>query len=669
MNPAQFERSLDKAYVAALVKNLVDVVYDRDATKHEVDYLSNLLLKGTQSLDDIVGLLLSTNGALQGTAVSSLYGLSGAALVEQAFINGLGRQPSASEQAAWEENLSSGRITAAQFLASLSQSVEHQGDALDHFSTTIAAINPVSGVAGVVNETLNGGTEADSISGLGGNDKLYGGTGSDVLVGGVGNDSLYGGAYGGAGSDTYVWASGDGNDVVSDGGANLIETDTVRLNGIQIGDVTFTGTSAFNIGSQSITFGNEIERVMVGNVGYSFAEFIRATLQGASTAGNDTLAGTAGNDVLAGGAGDDRLMGEGGSDSYYWSKGTGNDTLSDGSDVIIDTGTSSTDIDTLVLTNVGVSDVTLKRAINSDDLEIDIAVGSTIKTIAIFDRFAGNNGGYGIDVIKFGDGTVWTLEDILNKIAAIGSGVVGGTDFRDNLFGGAGADTLTGLAGDDTLTGGAGNDSLTGGSGSDTYVWSKVSGVGSGSDTITDGSATSGEIDTLILNGVNSGDVTLTRTNTSTLQHDLYIQIGDQKLYIMGQFYGDHPNQFINGNGVERIVFADGVVWNRDDIEAYSSLSGSNTAADLLIGVDVMDNLFGLGGADTLNRNGGDDLLVGGLGNDVLDGGVGNDRFEWSQGDNSDVVSDTGTDITEVDSRRNRCRAGRWGLRILDRNQ
>ena len=54
MNPAEYERSLDRAYVEALVKNVIDVAYDRDATGHELEYYTGLLLEDTDNPDDLV---------------------------------------------------------------------------------------------------------------------------------------------------------------------------------------------------------------------------------------------------------------------------------------------------------------------------------------------------------------------------------------------------------------------------------------------------------------------------------------------------------------------------------------------------------------------------------------------------------------------------------------
>lgn len=60
------------------------------------------------------------------------------------------------------------------------------------------------------NDTLNGMAGKDTLSGGAGKDKLYGGAGNDELIGGKGNDSLWGDA----GADTFIYASGDGKDII-----------------------------------------------------------------------------------------------------------------------------------------------------------------------------------------------------------------------------------------------------------------------------------------------------------------------------------------------------------------------------------------------------------------------------------------------------------------------
>lgn len=67
-------------------------------------------------------------------------------------------------------------------------------------------------LGGAQNDKLNGGTGADYLEGGSGNDKLRGQAGSDRLDGGTGDDVLIGGD----GADTFVFAAGDGEDLLYD---------------------------------------------------------------------------------------------------------------------------------------------------------------------------------------------------------------------------------------------------------------------------------------------------------------------------------------------------------------------------------------------------------------------------------------------------------------------
>ncbi|WP_203076813.1 calcium-binding protein [Falsiroseomonas ponticola] len=248
---------------------------------------------------------------------------------------------------------------------------------------------PVAAPSGLVlagtaaDDTLRGGSLADSLSGGAGNDYLQGGTGDDTLAGGAGNDLLYGGV----GNDVLIGGDGDdqlrgqaGNDVMTSGaGADRIYVvrgegqdrvtdftpgvDKVVLSGITTAEITAKvavvsgvsglllsvadGTSLFLDGvgavtakqlglSGSFATGSVVAVALPATTasvagtagddwlkGGSGADY----LQGA--AGSDDLQGLGGNDVLRGGLGDDGLTGGAGADVFVFAKGDGHDWVVD----------------------------------------------------------------------------------------------------------------------------------------------------------------------------------------------------------------------------------------------------------------------------------------------------------------------------------------------------
>jgi len=111
-----------------------------------------------------------------------------------------------------------------------------------------AKANSLQGGAG--NDSLSGGLGNDTLSGGAGNDVISGGDGNDVLNGGAGNDRLIGGIgadtlYGGAGADVFVFAKGDGKDLIS-GFAKGI--DLIEMADLQFSDLKMTVSgSSLNI--------------------------------------------------------------------------------------------------------------------------------------------------------------------------------------------------------------------------------------------------------------------------------------------------------------------------------------------------------------------------------------------------------------------------------------
>ena len=678
MNPAVFERSLDEAYVKGIIANLVDVAYDRAATDQELAYLSGLMLKGTDNPDDIATKLLAVRGELQGTGTASLFGLTGAALVEQAFVNALGRQPNAQEQTIWEAHLATGRITVAQFVASLAQSMDHLSAGATSAVINPPAVNTVTGTSAA--NSLTGTAGQDLIYGLEGLDTIASGDGSDRIVGGGGADLLWGGASTTAasatnGNDIYVWSKGDGNDTINDWSQSMLETDILELVDVASTEVTLsfsnavgadllitvvpTGevirideryqTAGYGYGVEVIRFSDgvswDLDDIMVRT--RFTGDALANTLSG--TVFKDNLYGLAGNDTLIAGLGDDQLVGglgadvlwggisgsataANGNDTFVWSKGDGNDTVNDW-------GQSLTELDTLHLTDVASTDVALTYS-NAAGADLLVTILSTGEVIRIDERYQTIAAAYGVERILFGDGVSWSLDQMLAMAKFNGDSAANtltGSAYRDNVFGLAGNDTLTGNDGDDQLTGGIGTDSLVGGNGYDTYIWSK----GDGNDTINDAGVSLLEVDRLRLVDVSSDDIALARSgNNLTIR----ILSTNETLTVLARFAAT-----TSGAGIEEIVFGDGAIWTLTDILSRTRLEGTGIA-ETLTGVAYRDNLFGLGGNDTLNGNDGDDLLVGGTGSDWLAGGNGNDVYEWQTGDGNDLINDIGALAGEVDT-------------------
>jgi Ca2+-binding RTX toxin-like protein len=693
MNPAVFERSLDEAYVQSVVENLVDVIYDRDATAQEIAYLSDLLLSGDKQADDIAELLLEQEGGIQGVSSASLNDLEGAELVDQAFLNALGRAPTDAERSQWVDNLDSGAITNAQFLASLAQSTEHLEVGNTHLANSAPTVNTT---ATTVGSLLIGTTSQDILVGTSDADYITTLDGSDILEGGLGDDTLVGGD----GNDTYVWSKGDGNDTIYDATAQNLDTDTLQLTDVNPDDVvlsrangsadlvitiTSTGEAITVTGNYSNDNpGRGLESIVFADGTVWDLSDIRAqtTVTGGSgnntldgkdyddnlfgMDGNDTLKGNDGDDTLVGGLGDDTLKGGEGDDTYIWNLGDGSDDINEKTD---DTADRPTDVDTLVLEDVFSSQITLIQPIGDEDdrdnLQIVVHGADGDETIMVWDQFG--SAGEGIEKIVFADGVVWTRDDILSltthedQLGEGGDTTSGVSTSDDNVYGHDGNDTLKGYAGNDVLVGGAGDDTLIGGTGGDTYIWS----VGDGVDTIDEEGSADGitdptYVDHLILNGVSSHEVTLKRIFTTDAEHlnDLYIYVNGVKQFnVWDQFKN-------NGEGLEKITFADGVVWTREDILSHTRLEGTNgndidgisfgtgsfVITSELEGSGVRDNLYGLDGNDTIGGKGGDDWLYGGLGDDILWGDGGNDTYVYASGDGNDLIRDTNGTDAETDT-------------------
>ena len=95
-----------------------------------------------------------------------------------------------------------------------------------------------------------GNSLANSIKGGSGKDTILGGDGADTIIGGKGNDTLTGGN----GKDIFVYAKGDGKDVITDYTAGQ---DKIKITSGKITKATVSGKNViFTVGSGTITITN-----------------------------------------------------------------------------------------------------------------------------------------------------------------------------------------------------------------------------------------------------------------------------------------------------------------------------------------------------------------------------------------------------------------------------
>jgi len=492
-----------------------------------------------------------------------------------------------------------------------------------------------------------------------GNDVLTGTSASGDFGGGKGDDILDAGG----GNDTYHYSRGDGNDTITD--AFLGGTDKLVFAGVNPGDVTLVrnGDDVTFVIAESAPGAGDGGSVLVkgtldnsyetGVEQYAFADGtvwsvsdIRAKLlTQASTSGDDTIVGFSSDDIINGGAGNDTISAgygadlitgglgddiiDGGrsNDTYFYSRGDGNDTITDA----FLGGT-----DKLVFAGVNPGDVTLVR--NGDDVTFVIAEsapgagdGGSVLVKGTLD----NSYETGVEQYAFADGTVWSLSDIRVKLLAqastSGNDTIVGFSSDDIINGGAGNDTISAGYGADLITGGLGDDIIDGGRSNDTYFYSR----GDGNDAITD--AFLGGTDKLVFAGVNPGNVTLVRD-------------GDDVTFVIAESApgaGDGGSVLVKGalnttyeTGVEQYVFADGTVWKNTDLATRILEQTNPGTTPTVVGTSGDDHLTGTAGNDVFDSLGG---------NDYANGGEGSDTYLYSVNDGDGYIDDEAGSTTDVD--------------------
>ncbi len=379
------------------------------------------------------------------------------------------------------------------------------------------------------NDGLIGGGGADTLRGGAGDDRLWGdgysgqaGTltveaafqGADILDGGPGDDVLSGGD----GADVYVFAAGDGNDRIVDGGGSP-DANRIRLASANPGEVRLAQAGgdlvvSYGSGTDSITVEGHFSS---SNPHIATIEFADGTTWGSerildevyrATAisggpGSDTLYGTAGNDLIRAADGDDILSGGGGADRLHGE--AGNDVLyGDDGDDTLDGGTGwnrlygGANADTYRVEATATNEVEARNWMGqaSGVAEDTLVFGPGVRPQNLvfshepYQRYVPGSGTYetidGALFIRIVD----ARSGLFRGSVRIESFFAGAPDYNGGirelrfsdepglawtgsqlralaLTGGAGTDIISATSRDDVLAGGGGDDLLYGGNGSD----------------------------------------------------------------------------------------------------------------------------------------------------------------------------------------------------------
>lgn len=120
-------------------------------------------------------------------------------------------------------------------------------------------------------DILKGINEGARLSGFGGNDSLEGRAASDTLLGGDGNDSLNAGSgqdslHGGAGNDLFIFASGAGQDLISDFAPGSSVADIIKFVGVYADFAAMLSVTQDKAGVTS-PFGSAFTGTVIGTGG------------------------------------------------------------------------------------------------------------------------------------------------------------------------------------------------------------------------------------------------------------------------------------------------------------------------------------------------------------------------------------------------------------------
>jgi len=388
-------------------------------------------------------------------------------------------------------------------------------------------------------------------------DTLYTGTaGSDtieatndnnlILAGGKGNDRIQVLNNDGSGHASLLFNTGDGHDTIN------VTPDTSLIFGSDINpkSLTFSETTrtfqnyqpfsggwvSYTVTDLNISYGTQGDSIVVEG-GLSAATDFKFADGHIYDYGKMRLLGAWSNPGGVGGTGGGEAAG-----TYQYTPGSGSQVIYGNSVTVGGHRVSAVSFGsgvTPAMLSLGLGSLLIRVGDSGDELHI-----------ADFnpnDAYANNQ----IQSFQFADGTTLSYSQLID----LGFDLKG-SDQGDAINGTNATDRIDGYGGNDTLSGGAGDDMLNGGLGNDTYVF----GYGDGVDRIYD-------YDTGANTDSVSFDASVQPANVEVVRNG-----DDMELRLAGSSDRLVLSNWCVGNayGIEQVKFADGTIWNRQDVARMS---------------------------------------------------------------------------------------------------
>jgi VCBS repeat-containing protein len=431
---------------------------------------------------------------------------------------------------------------------------------------------------------------------------------------------------GGDGNERFILRGG--SDTVNGGnGYDVVRFDRNGIEAVYVdlaqAGVNATGTIGGIAFSHSLT---GIEQIRGSRDGDDIIAGTSADEEFRGNGGNDELSGREGNDTLRGGDGNDILNGDEGDDTI--DGGEGDDTIDGGDDndtisvgggfnaVIASQGNDTIDV-------TGSIDTFFDYSGAPVPIDFNVTIGTSSGTVT--------KDTFGTDTIN-GIDSLDVFNDSLGFLTGDGNDTFT-IDIDPDLFvqvkGGLGDDTVSvtdGFVRADYRGNGSG---ITYTSNNGSRVSGTVTGVGVGTDTLSNVAEIRGtEFDDTFIGG-DGNERFILRGGSDTVDGGAGYDVVRFDRNGIGPVTVDLALSGSNATGT-----SDGVAFSHS-LTGIEQIRGSREGDDAIAGTAADEEFRGRGGNDTLIGRGGNDTLIGEDGNDILDGGEGNDFIEGGEGEDT----------------------------------